>query len=146
MWEFSSEVAKNKSFDERISFSKSLDTTSIPPFLETLDFRWLGIMIEVRVEVYRRDYSRKSIDRRKEKRDASLFEFLLRPGQSDSGKTTGNWMSQKRIDRHFRINGGKTKLTIKQGDITTTKVDAIVNGKDRQRRSDFLHFARFSGQ
>lgn len=38
-------------------------------------------------------------------------------------------MSTKRIDRHYRINNGKTMLTIKQGDITRTKVDAIVNGK-----------------
>ena len=147
MRDFSSEVEKNKSFEARIFFSRSHVTTSTSSFLEISDFTWLGIVIEVWAEVFRRDYSLTgTTDRRKKKKDSSLSEFLLRPGPSDSGKTNDNWMSQKRIDRHFRINGGKTKLTIKQGDITRTKVDAIVNGKDRRWRSDFLEFARFSGQ
>jgi hypothetical protein len=37
-------------------------------------------------------------------------------------------LSKKRIPRPYYINDNKTILIIVQGDITRTKVDAIVNG------------------
>ncbi len=38
------------------------------------------------------------------------------------------WSKNKRIPRLYYINNNQTILIILQGDITKTKVDAIVNG------------------
>ena len=43
-------------------------------------------------------------------------------------RNVDNSWNKKRIPRSFYINNGKTELRIIQGDITKTKVDAIVNG------------------
>ena len=42
--------------------------------------------------------------------------------------SAAQWAKNKRLPRRYYINNGQSILLILQGDITKTKVDAIVNG------------------
>ncbi len=54
--------------------------------------------------------------------------FVFRNSKGYQVKSDSGWLKNKRIPRLYNINKSNTILIILQGDITRTKVDAIVNG------------------
>lgn len=57
-----------------------------------------------------------------------MFFFLVSRNPKGDPLYIGDKPTKKRIARLYYVNQGKTILIILQGDITRTKVDAIVNG------------------
>jgi hypothetical protein len=63
----------------------------------------------------------------KKHNDENTF-FVSRNPKGYSLPSGSEWPKNKRIPRLYYINKNQTILIILQGDITRTKVDAIVNG------------------